>query len=308
MILLLLILAAAALVGGGYYAFRSAFYVDGTENPDPPPVFLNEQYEPYRPRMRQVRDALTARPYETVTITTFDGLKLTGRYYHTADGAPLDICAHGYRSSPIIDFSGGSEMSFEMGHNILMIEQRAHCSSEGNVITFGILERRDLLCWVNYAVKRFGADTQIVLYGVSMGGATVLMAADLPLPDNVKAIVSDCPYSSPVEIIAEVGKGRHIPACVTKILAPIGARIFGGFDLMETDAIRAVTHTKVPILILHGDDDRFVPCEMSQRVQQANPSLVTRYTVPTAGHGIAYLVDTPFYKEKVKEFLEKHLT
>lgn len=306
--LILLLLAAAGILGGAYYAYQTAFSVKGKENPDPPPVFLTDQYEPYRPRMRQVRDALIAIPYETVSITTFDGLKLTGRYYHTADGAPLDICAHGYRSSPVIDFSGGSEMSFEMGHNILMVEQRAHCSSEGSVITFGILERRDLLCWVNYAVERFGADVQIVLYGVSMGGATVLMAADLPLPDNVKAIVSDCPYSSPVEIIAEVGKERHIPPGVTKVLATVGAMLFGGFDLNETDAIRAVKHTKVPILILHGDDDRYVPCEMSQRVQQANPQMVTRYTVPTAGHGIAYLVDTPFYKEKVKEFLEKHLT
>lgn len=304
--MLLLILLAAALLGGAYYAYRVAFYVD-RRKAKTSTLVLNEQYDPYRPRMRQIRDTLVAIPYETVSITSFDGLKLMGRYYHSADGAPLDICFHGYRSSPVTDFSGGSEISFELGHNILMVEQRAHGDSEGNTITFGILERRDLLCWVNYALERFGSDIQIMLYGVSMGGATVLMASNLPLSGNVKGIIADCPYASPPDIIAEVGKEQHFPPAVTKILASLGARLYGGFDLNETDALRAVKETKIPILIIHGDDDRFVPCEMSEQVCHANPQMVTRYTVPTAAHGIAYLVDTPFYKEKVKEFVSKVL-
>lgn len=304
--ILLLILLIAVILSGAYYAYRVAFYVDRAQKNESPMV-LSEQYDPYRPRMRQIWNTLTAIPYETVSITTFDGLKLMGRYYHTADGAPLDLCFHGYRSSPIIDFSGGSEMSFEMGHNILMVEQRAHGNSEGNTITFGILERRDLQCWVNYAVERFGPDIQILLYGVSMGGATVLMASNLPLSANVKGIIADCPYASPAEIIAEVGKGRHFPPAVTKILAAVGAKLYGGFHLNETDAVRAVKQTRIPILIIHGEDDRFVPCEMSEQVYLANPQMVTRYTVPTAAHGIAYLVDTPFYKQTVKEFVSRIL-
>lgn len=305
-ILVLLVICALILFGGGYYAYRLAFYSPDNALGGEPPV-SSDQYDPYRKKIREIREVLTAIPYETVTITSFDGLKLTGRYYHTADGAPLDICFHGYRSNPVIDFSGGSQLSFELGHNVLMIEQRAHCSSEGNTITFGILERRDLLSWVNYAVESFGADTQIILYGVSMGGATVLMGADLELPGNVKGIIADCPYSSPEKIIARVGKSMHFPSPVTIALSRAGARIYGGFRLNETSAAAAVKNTKVPILILHGDDDRFVPAEMSAEVQRANPEMVTRYTVSGAPHGIAYLVDTPFYHEKVKEFLNQVL-
>lgn len=305
MIYVFLILAVLIL-GGSYYAYRAAFYVSRKKTA-PAPLDLGEQYDPYRPRMRQIWDTLTAIPYETVSITSFDGLKLMGRYYHNADGAPLDICFHGYKSNPIIDFSGGSEMSFSRGHNILMIEQRSHCESQGHVITFGILERRDLASWVDYAVERFGQDTKILLYGVSMGGATVLMAADLPLPSNVKGIIADCPYASPASIIAEVGKGMHSPPVVTKVLASIGARLYGRFNLNETDAIRAVKHTKLPILIFHGDDDRFVPCQMSLAVRDANPEMVTHYLIPTAAHGIAYLVDTEFYQEKVYKFMDMYL-
>jgi len=299
-------LLLAALLGGSYYAYRISFYVP-KKRQDGIGLSLSSQYDPYRPRMRQIRDNLTAIPYETVTIRSFDGLTLYGRYYHVADGAPLDLCFHGYRSNPVTDFSGGSEMSFAMGHNVLMVEQRAHGRSDGNTITFGILERRDLLCWCDYAISRFGSETQIFLYGVSMGGATVLMASELELPENVKGIIADCPYASPVEIIMEVGKDRHFPPQVTKVLATLGARLFGGFNLMETDSRRAVKHTKVPILILHGGDDRFVPCAMSASVRDANPNMVTHFTIPGAAHGIAYLVDTPFYQEKVTEFLDKCL-
>ena len=304
--MLILFLLIAVVLGGSYYAYRSAFYID-RKNLGTPPLNFNEQYDPYRPRMRQIRDTFTAIPYESVSITSFDGLKLMGRYYHVADGAPLDICVHGYKSSPVIDFSGGSEMGFAMGHNMLMLEHRGHCGSEGHVITFGILERYDVASWVDYAVERFGPETKIMLYGVSMGGATVLMASDLPFPENVKGIIADCPYAKAADIIAEVGKAQHFPAPVTKVLAAIGARLFGGFNLFDTDAIQAVKKTKLPILILHGDDDRFVPCEMSLAVRDANPRLVTHYLISTAAHGIAYLVDTPFYQEKVYTFVQQCL-
>jgi len=247
---------------------------------------------------------LKDRPCEFVTVTSHDGLTLSGRYYHVKDGAPLDIGFHGYRSSPLTDFSGGSELSFRMEHNVLLVDQRAHGKSEGRTIAFGIQERQDLLKWVEYAVNRFGADLQILLYGISMGGATVLMASELPLPKNVKAIIADCPYAAPIEIILHVGKKMPIPNWLIRPFAILGAKIFGGFDLTETDARKAVNNTPVPILIIHGEADGFVPQEMSDIVE-SNPEMVTRYTIPGADHGISYLVDAPKYRLIVTEFLKK---
>ena len=190
MLAIFICLAAIILLAGSYYAYRIAFYSPpkDREKPNNP---KDPQYDPYRPEMKRIYHQLNNRPYERVSIRSKDGLKLDGRYYHVKDRAPLDIGFHGYRSNPVTDFSGGSELSFQMEHNLLLIEQRAHGKSEGNTISFGILERRDLLCWVDYAIERFGADVTIFLYGVSMGGATVLMASDLDLPKNVKAIIAD---------------------------------------------------------------------------------------------------------------------
>lgn len=302
MFVLLICFLSIAILAGSYYAYRIAFYSspknrDLVINPKDP------QYDPYRQEMNRIFNQLNNRPCEFVSIVSHDGLKLSGRYYHIKDGAPLDIGFHGYRSHPITDFSGGSELSFQMGHNVLLVDERALGRSEGRTITFGIQERLDLLDWVNYAVQRFGADVKILLYGVSMGGATVLMASELNLPSNVKGIIADCPFAKPLDVILHVGKRTVFPAWLIKPLAILSARIYGGFDILETDAVRAVANAKVPILIIHGEDDRYVPCYMSESVAEANPAMVRRFTFPGAAHGISYLTDTPRYHKIVKEFV-----
>lgn len=304
-LLFLLCLLAAAGLGGAWYAYRIAFFSPMNDREKKPSV-EGTQYDPYREEMRRIYRRLCDRPYEAVTIVSHDGLKLFGRYYHVRDDAPLDIGFHGYRSSSMIDFSGGSELSFHMGHNLLLVDQRAHGQSEGRTIAFGIQERQDLLKWVEYAIDRFGSDVKILLYGVSMGGATVLMASELELPENAKGIIADCPFASPVEIILHVGKEKPFPAWLIRPFTILGAKIFGGFDLTETDARRAVKHTRVPILIIHGEADSFVPHEMSDIVE-SNPDMVERHTISSADHGISYLVDAPRYRQIVTEFLKKVL-
>ena len=302
---ILLCVVLVLIFGAAYYAYRIAFY-NSYKNRDQKPSVVGAQYDAFRPKMREIYQALKNRPCEFVTVPSADGLTLSGRYYHVSDGAPLDLCFHGYRSSPMTDFSGGAELSFDIGHNLLLVDQRAHGKSEGRTITFGIKERWDVLTWVDYAVKRFGSDTRILLYGVSMGGATVLMASELALPDNVKAIVADCPYSDPMDVIAYVGQSNPVPNFLIKPFITLGAKIYGGFDIGEITAEEAVKHTKVPILIIHGDGDTYVPCQMSD-IAQANPSMVTRHIIPGAEHGISYLVDTVKYRALVTEFINQVL-
>jgi fermentation-respiration switch protein FrsA (DUF1100 family) len=303
---IILCVAAVVIMAGSYYAYRIAFFSprngrDQVVKPKDP------QYDPYRPEMRRIYQQLQERPCEFVSIQSADGLTLSGRYYHVKDGAPLDLCFHGYRSHPFTDFSGGAELSLAMEHNLLLVDQRAHGKSEGKTISFGILERMDVLSWSNYAAERFGEDVEILLYGVSMGGATVLMASDLELPENVKAIVADCPYVKPLDVILYVGESTSFPSWLIKPFAVLGAKIFGGFNLQESDAVQAVRQAKVPILIIHGEADKYVPCAMSAEAEQANPQMVRRYTFPDAAHGISYLVDTERYHNIVKDFINQVL-
>ena len=307
MILYLIVcLVLAVLFGGAYYAYRVVFFSPMAEREKTPTV-SGPGYDPYRQEIDRVYGLLRDREYEPVTIRSREGLTLSGRYYHVAEGAPVAICFHGYRSSGLTDFCGGCDLSFSMGHNVLLVDQRAHGKSGGRTISFGIKERQDLLCWVRYAVERFGKDVKILLYGISMGGATVLMAAELDLPENVKAIVADCPYSSPLDIILQVGKSMPIPGWLIKPFVILGAKVYGGFDLRETDCIRSVREAGVPILLIHGEADTFVPCEMSKAICSAAPDKVTLHTFPGAEHGVSYLVDTPRYHRITAAFLNSVL-
>lgn len=71
--------------------------------------------------------------------------------------------------------------------------------------------------------------------------------------------------------------------------------------------MEAVKKARIPILLIHGEDDRFVPCEMSRRIADACASPVTLETFPEAGHGISYLADHQRYGQVVKQFVEMFL-
>ena len=166
-------------------------------------------------------------------------------------------------------------------------------------------ERFDCLSWANYAAERFGRDVKIYLYGISMGAATVLMASALPLPDSVSGIVADCGYTSPKDIIFSVLRDHHVPAAPVYAVARIGAKLFCGFDLDSASAPEALSHSRIPVLFIHGDDDRFVPCRMSRENFEASAAERKKLLiVSNAGHGLSYMLDRPAYLSALHEFLE----
>ena len=299
--LCLLILLAAFLI------FRLTLYSPNRSQNNDHHLYESSQMIPFRDSVHAMIDELNARPFETVSVTSFDGLKLYGRYYHLADGAPLAICFHGYRGTPSRDFSGGTRIYFDKGFNVLMAEQRGHKRSEGHRITLGVKERRDCLTWVRYAVERFGEDTPAVLCGISMGAATVLMASALELPANVKGIIADCPYTSPKEIMLKVAGGMGFPHGPVQPFIWLAARLFGGFSPTAADSREAVKAARVPILLIHGEEDHFVPCEMSREIAAAAPEKIEFHTFPDAGHGLSYLVDPERYKDICTAFLDKNI-
>jgi pimeloyl-ACP methyl ester carboxylesterase len=246
-------------------------------------------------------------PFEEVSIVSHDGLTLKARYYHYADGAPLEIQCHGYKGNPLRDFCGNWRVAKADGRNVLLIHQRCHWESQGHTITFGILERRDVLGWIRWANDRFG-EVPILLSGVSMGAATVLMASAMELPGNVKAVVADCPYDAPSNIIKKVlGQDMGMPVAVVYPLIRFGGMVYGRFNLNADSPLKAVKKTKLPILLIHGDADDFVPYDMSRNLHAAAPEKITFHTVPGAGHALNYVKDPETYVRVIREFTGKHL-
>ena len=299
--------AAAGGLLGSLYAYRVAYHSPKKGREDEYLLPTEEQYASSLEIMRGCIDLLRKVPYEPVQIHSEDGKLLFGRYYHRNHHAPVQIQFHGYRGSAMRDFCGGAQLALKMGHNVLLVDQRAHGKSEGGTITFGVRERLDCLRWCRYARRRFGPKRPLILAGVSMGAATVLMASELPLPNTVQAILADCPYSDQKRIIGKVAKERGMPAIPSVVACTAGAMIYGRFRLGQTSPLEAVKRTKIPILLLHGEDDRFVPCDMSRELFAACASPKRLETFPGAAHGTSYLSDPDRYERVVREFLQEHV-
>ena len=302
-ILAILIFATLAIA---FWTYRVAFYSPLARKEDIYEIPEGEQYEKGKSGMIALIDEIQTVPFEWVEITAKDGLILRGRYYHVRDEAPLQIQFHGYRGTAYRDFCGGNKLARECGHNTLLIDQRAHGKSGGKTITFGVKEREDCLAWLEYANRRWGEHTQIWLSGVSMGAATVLMATEFSLPKNVRGVIADSPFSSPDKIVSKVCKEMGYPSVLAMPFVRLGARLFGGFSLRSATAERAVRNASVPILIIHGEDDRFVPCDMSREIYLANPEKITLVTFPHAGHGVSYIEDPKGYERTIRAFIDKH--
>ena len=215
---------------------------------------------------------------------------------------------HGYRSGAERDFCGGLKFGIDSGFNVLLVDQRAHGKSEGKCLTFGIKERYDCLTWINYVISQAGGSCKIALYGMSMGAATVLMAAGSGLPKNVACIVADCGYTSPKAIIKKVIREMHYPVFPTYALVRLGGMLFGGFDIEEYSAVQAMEKCDIPVLFIHGADDRFVPCDMGrENHRHCRAEGKKLLIVPNAGHGMSYMSDKKAYLGTVSEFLKNAL-
>ena len=132
------------------------------------------------------------------------------------------------------------------------------------------------------------------------------MTADLDLPKNVCGIIADCPYSSPEAIIKKVCRDRGMPGFIFPFVT-IGAYLFGHFKIRGSGAVTSVKSTDVPILILHGAEDGFVPYQMAEEIYKAAGGYRELYRCEGADHGMSYMTDPKTYESRVKSFITKCL-
>lgn len=300
MAILILILLSLILAFG---CFVRAFYSVNRKPKDPYALLNGPQYEASGDKIRASTRIMDAAEFETVTIRSYDGTRLTARYYHHKDGAPVKIFFHGYRSTPLRDCAGGYIIAKKHDINVLAVDHRAHGGSGGHVITFGIRERQDCRCWAEYAASRFGNNVPIILSGLSMGAATVIMATKLQLPPSVACVLADCPYSSPRKILFRVSRKIGVHPWISYPFLWLGALLFGGFNLEKASAENAVKSSPIPIMIFHGEDDRLVPCQMSMDMKKISNGSVQLSTFPEAGHGLSYMIDPCRYEADYLAFL-----
>ena len=242
---------------------------------------------------------------QDVWIESYDGLKLHGHWVAAKNPVGTVLLVHGYRSTKLVDFGVAFDYYHEKGLNLLIPDQRCHGKSEGKYITFGIKESRDMLSWILYHNNAFG-EYPVLMSGMSMGATTVMLTAGEMLPENVCGVIADCGFTSPKDILSSVFKDKtHLPAAPTLWAADLFTRLFAGFSLNEKSTEESLSRTRLPVLLIHGTADRFVPCEMTKRSFAACSAPKKLLLVEGAGHGVSFLKDHERYTAYVEEFLKE---
>lgn len=243
--------------------------------------------------------------FEEVSIKSRDGLVLKGHLLETDPSHRYVLSVHGYRGSYKELSSQCRYLHDELGYSLLMIEQRAQ-GSEGKYITFGAKERLDVLSWTQYLVSK-DPKAQIVLFGFSMGAATVLMASSLPLPKNVKGIIADSSYASAKDELAYVGKRKYKKGYFwISSSARFAAFFLAHFSYTRFTPLKSVKKDKIPLLLIHGQKDTYVPFSDFEKLKKniQTTTYLSTFVGKNAWHGMSYLCDPEGYKKALSSFLK----
>ncbi len=248
---------------------------------------------------------LLANNAQTVVIEN-DGLQLVGSYLSNKADTTV-ILVHGYHTNRLARVPD-AQLYFERGYNVLLIDQRTHGDSQGIYICMGYYEKYDLLKWIGWAEEKAGAGCRIILDGISMGGATVLCVSGNNPPASIKAIISDCAFTSAYEVFAYRLKHKFhffkFPALPT---CNIYCRLFAKYDLKSASPLEAVAQSRVPTLFIHGEKDTFVPYQMVHTLFEACSAKKELVSVPNAIHGTARRQDSRLYEGSIFRFIEEAL-
>ncbi len=247
-------------------------------------------------------DELMKKPSEEISITADDGTVLKARLFLHGKGDKFILIVHGYHSDWVRDFGSIARFWYESGYSLFVADSRAHGSSGGKYICYGVKERYDICRFAEYLSREYPG-SGILLHGISMGGASVMMAADTELPQEVVGIIDDCGYTTPYEIIYRVS---GLPRIMTAS-ASLWARILAGFSFRGASALESAKNSALPKLIIHGEKDTYVPYEMGERIYRAASGDKTFLSVPDAPHAISFYVQPETVKKALTDFAKKTL-
>ena len=192
-----------------------------------------------------------------------------------------------------------------LSFNQLMITYRndqKSLSDTGGYHMFGLTEWKDLEGAVKYVVRQGGKS--ITLFGHSMGGSIVLkFLLESSVSCAVKNIILESPALDLNAIVLEKAKSLPFPALTLLSPAKILISKLVGFDWKELNYLSRSHEFNTPILLIHSEDDRTVPVELSDLLAAKRPDLVKYVRLQHAPHAAAWNV----YKEKVEPSITSFL-
>ncbi|WP_300711052.1 alpha/beta fold hydrolase [uncultured Brachyspira sp.] len=268
----------------------------------------NKKEESEEKKLKKEKTKIWFETYQEDKYTiSIDNKKLHSHFIKNNESNIYIIIVHPYegRGSYMKYFA---KQFYDMGFNILAVDLRTHGESEGEIYSLGYLERLDVLAWIKYINDNYN-NTEIILYGISMGANAVMMCCnENELPNNVKAVIEDAGFTNAYEQLK-----RRIDIAYKFSFLPIVeftsliAKIRLGFSFKDIDVEKRVSKSKIPILFIHGDKDELVDCSMSYKLYEACSSEKQKLIIKEGKHISAVFNDEYLYWNTIKDFINKYI-
>jgi len=304
----LLIIVLLLLIADFYISYKMfEMWFKRAESPQLDVEKASGTFKGYVIQAQQAIEWLSQYPKDDLTIISEDGLKLQGELFHLQKKCKKVVLAmHGFHGGGEYDMARFTEFYQQNGFDACIIQQRSHENSEGRYITFSYFEQNDGILWCQKLIEIYGEDVQIVLHGVSMGGATVcMMSGNSNLPSQVLCTISDCAFESlQGEMRHVLDERTQLPVELTLFLVGIWAKLKAKLPVKEVKVAEAVKHAKVPIMFIHGGDDTFIPTRMASTLFDACSTMKSICIIEKATHATSYVVDKDKYEKEVKQFID----
>ena len=268
-------------------------------------VWTSDIQENRKTALEETAAWLSSVEKKKTTLTSADGFSLVAEYFlQETGGHRFVLLLHGYTGWKE-EMEPFARWYWEMGYSVLIPDLRCQGESEGDFIGMGYTDAADALLWLQWINER-DPEAEIVVHGQSMGAATaLLLSAREDLPDNVTAVVSDCAYRSALSMFRkEITDWFSLPSFPLVDTARLCLLLRGGYDIERADPLAAVPGAKVPVLFLHGTEDKMVPPEDAEALADACGSPCTLLLFEGAGHAQSQDKDPERYFGAIREFLE----
>lgn len=287
-----------------YILYSVAFAYPKRKRINPYKIPADATYEPLIDKMEAVVKQMDEVAFNEVSIQNSKNKILQGRLYRGEEKAPVVLFFHGYHGTYMWDGYGCYLYCIKHGYNLLMVEQRAHGHNSYNTITFGIRESEDCDRWIEFA-KNIFPDNDMILWGVSMGAATVMMASEHYSCEEIKAVIEESGYTTPKAIIQKTLEYMKLSPKMVYPFVKLSAIIFGHTNIDKNSPIKTLADSDIPVLFMHGAEDGFVPPSMCDELHDACKSDKGKIFIPKAKHAVCAMTNYELYEESIENFLQK---
>lgn len=243
---------------------------------------------------------------EKKLLSTPDGQVLEGRFLKHPSSKGIVYVCHGYGDYKYISVQVPIKHFYDMGYSVFVHHSRGFGDQNGQWTGMGVLERQDHLRWLNRLIHEH-PDQNVFLYGVSMGGASVMNLCDADFP-QIKGIIEDCGYVNLYDQMEHALKNvLQLPEWPVLGAANALCKIVCKYSLKDLNVEEKLANSHYPILAFHGREDTFVPYfNLDRVVQSAGEHLIEAHMIEGATHCQSFIKASPFYWKTIDQFFKTY--